>query len=288
MWRPYRLPDDFPHDVEALACDLDRTLIADDLVIRPRTRAAIGAARAAGIPVLIATGRMFQSVRPYARAAGIDDPVICYQGAAVVDPESGRFLLHEPIPLDVAREAITAIEAEGLALNVYVDDELYVAHPTPESERYAGFQNLAVHSVGNLLDWLAEPPTKLVTIGEPRLLDELEVRLKRELGDRLFIAKSLPYFLEFAKKGVTKGSGLAFVARRLGFSLERTVAFGDGENDAELLETAGYAVAVADSHSRLLELADLLCPPAEEEGVAQVIEAMLDNRSVDDRHQGRA
>jgi hypothetical protein len=278
MPRPYRLPEDFPHRVEALAFDLDRTLIADDLVVRPRTRAAIDAARAAGLHLLIATGRMFQSVRPYARAAGIADPVICYQGAAVVDPGSGRFLLHDPIPLEVAREAIAAVEAEGLALNVYVDDELYVAHPTPESDRYAGFQNLVVHAVGNLLDWLAKPPTKLVTIGDPGFLDELEVRLKRELGERLFIAKSLPYFLEFARKGVTKGSGLAFVADHLGFSLERTVAFGDGENDVELLETAGYAIAVSDSHPRLLSLADAVCPPAGEEGVAQVIEAMLDNR----------
>ena len=223
---------------------------------------------------------MFRSVRPFTVAAGIDDPVICYQGAAVVDPGSGRFLLHDPIPLGVAREAIAAIEAEGLPLNVYVDDQLYVARLTPESERYAGFQNLPINPVGNLLDWLAAPPTKLVTIGDPELLDELEIRLKQEFGDRLFIAKSLPYFLEFARKGVTKGSGLAFVAEHLGVSLERTVAFGDGENDVELLETAGYAVAVSDSHRRVLDLADLVCPPANEEGVAQVIEAMLDNRGL--------
>ncbi len=221
---------------------------------------------------------MFQSVRPYVHAAGIDDPVICYQGAAVVEPESGRFLRHEPIPLALAREVIAAVEAAGFGLNVYVGDELYVASVTPEAERYASFQNLALHPVGRLLDWLAEPPTKLVTIGDPGLLDELEATLKRRFDGRLFIAKSLPYFLEFAQAGVTKGSGLAFVADHLGFSLRRTVAFGDGENDVELLEAAGYGVAVAGSHERLLRVADLVCPPAEEEGAAQVVEAMLADR----------
>ena len=58
------------------------------------------------------------------------------------------------------------------------DDELYVAAETPESKRYAVFQRLPVHVVGPLLDWLAEQPTKLVTIGDPEKLDALEVRLR--------------------------------------------------------------------------------------------------------------
>src|SRR5262249_22242163 len=90
-----------------------------------------------------------------------------------------------------------------------------------------------------------------------------------------YIAKSLPIFLEFANPGVTKGAGLAFLAARLGFTSAETIAFGDGENDVELLEWAGYAVAVANAHERVLAAADLVCPSVDEEGVAQVIEAML-------------
>src|SRR5207244_3772202 len=98
------LPPDFPQRVEAVACDLDRTLIAEDAVLHPRTRAAIGAVRDAGIHVILVTGRMFQAVRGYAREAGIDDPVVCYQGAVVAEPVSGRWLRHAPIPLELARE----------------------------------------------------------------------------------------------------------------------------------------------------------------------------------------
>jgi Cof subfamily protein (haloacid dehalogenase superfamily) len=265
--------------VRALACDLDRTLIAEDVVLRPRTLEAICSARAAGVHVLIVTGRMFQSVRPYARAARIDDPIVCYQGAVVADPVSGRFLRHVPMPLPEAREAIAAVEATGYTILCYVDDELYVSHETPESDAYAGFQQLAVHTVGDLLDWLSKPPTKLVTVADPALVDALEIEMKRRFGERLYISKSLPHFLEFAGPGVTKASGLAFLARRLGFTPAQTVAFGDGENDVELLEWAGYAVAVANANRRLLDLADFVCPSADEEGVAQVIEALLDSRA---------
>jgi len=261
--------------VRAFACDLDRTLIWTDAELRPRTRAAIASARTAGIHVVLVTGRMFRSVRPYAEAAGIDDPVVCYQGAVVADPVTGRFLLHEPIPLEPAREAIAAVEAEGYPLNCYVDDELYVARHTAASDTYASFQNLEVHAVGDLLAWLTKPPTKLVAVGDPVELDGLEERMRAHFGRRLFISKSLPHFLEFASPEVTKGSGLAFLAEHLGFTAGETVAFGDGENDVELLEWAAYGVAVENAHPRLLAVADFVCPPVSEEGVAQVIEAYL-------------
>lgn len=221
---------------------------------------------------------MFRSVRPYLVEAGIDDPVICYQGAVVADPRTGEFLRHEPIPLELARETIAVLGEEGFHVNCYVDDELYVDEVTPEAERYAGFQNLPLHEVGDLTAWLSAPPTKLVAIGDPDLLDGLEVRMKARFDGRLYISKSLPFFLEFASPEVTKGSGLGFLAEHLGFTRERTVAFGDGENDVELLEWAGFGVAVANAHPRVLAVADWVCPSAAEEGVAQVVEALLDSR----------
>jgi Cof subfamily protein (haloacid dehalogenase superfamily) len=252
-------------------------LIAEDAVLRPRTRAALGAATSAGIHVVLVTGRMFQAARPYAAEAGIHDPLICYQGALVADPVSGEWLRHEPIDLDRAREAIAAAQAEGYGLNCYVDDELYVAEITPEARRYADFQHLTLHPVGPLLDWLDRPPTKLVVIGDPIELDGLEVRMKAHFDGRLYISKSLPHFLEFAAPDVTKAAGLSYLADRLGFDRERTVAFGDGENDVELVEWAGFGVAVANAHDRVLAAADLVCPDVREEGVAQVIEAFLDS-----------
>jgi Cof subfamily protein (haloacid dehalogenase superfamily) len=248
-------------------------------VLRPRTLTAARAARESGLRILVATGRMFRSVRPYIEQLGLDDPVICYQGAVVADPRTGRFLRHEPIPVGLAKEAIAAVQEEGFHVNCYVDDELYVARVTPEAERYARFQKLPIHTVGDLVAWLSEPPTKLVAVGEPKALDDLEERMKARFTDRLYISKSLPYFLEFASPDVTKASGLSFLAEHLGFESEETVAFGDGENDVELLEWAGYAVAVANAHERVLTAADFVCPTAEEEGVAQVLEAFLESRS---------
>jgi len=242
-------------------------------VLHPRSRAAIERVRAAGIPFIVVTGRMFQSVRRYLVS---DDPVVCYQGAVVAEPATGRFLRHVPVPLELAREAIGAVVDEGFHVNCYVDDELYVAEVTPEARAYADFQHLAIHPVGDLLEWLSEPPTKIVAVGDPEALDGLERRTKAHFDGRLYISKSLPFFLEFASPEVTKGAGMEFLAEHMGFSRERTVAFGDGENDVELLEWAGYGVAVESAHERVLAVADLVCPGPAEEGVAQVLEAFAE------------
>ena len=244
---------------------------------------------------------MFRATRPYLEQAGLDDLVVCYQGAVVADPTTGEFLLHVPIPLAEAREAMDAVLAAGFHLNCYLDDQLYVAEVTPEARRYAEFQHLEIHAVGDLRRWLdrraadnvgrgvrpraggfaagacSQQPTKLVAVGDPEALDELEEQLKPRFAGGLFISKSLPYFLEFAHAGVSKGTGLAFVAGRLGFQREETVACGDGENDRELLDWAGFGVAVANAHPDVLERADLIIPSVQEEGVALLLESYLDS-----------
>jgi Cof subfamily protein (haloacid dehalogenase superfamily) len=229
--------------------------------------------------VIVATGRMFRSVRPYLEEARIADPVVCYQGAAVVEPRSGQFLLHEPIPLETAREAIRLLTELGHSPNCYVGDRLFVAHHTEYSRMYSDFQHIPVDEVGDLAEWLEQPPTKLVAVADPADVPALREALAADLDGKVFLTTSLPYLLELGNPAVSKGTGIAYVARRLGFSLEHVVSFGDGENDIELIEEAGFGVAVEDANPLLLERADWVCPSADEEGVATVIDAYLESRS---------
>ena len=229
--------------------------------------------------MIVVTGRMFQAVRPFLEQAGLDDPVVCYQGALVADPATGEFLRHVTMPLPETLEAMDDVVDAGFHLNCYVDDELYVAEETPEAHAYADLNRVAMNVVGDLRAWLTREPTKLVAVGDPDALDALEDVLKPRYAGRLFVSKSLPHFLEFAHPAVSKGSGLEFVAKRIGFTAAETVACGDGENDRELLDWAAYPVAVANAHEEILARARLVVPDVEEEGVATLLEAYLDSRS---------
>ena len=228
--------------------------------------------------MIVCTGRMVQSARRVLAPARWREPLVCYQGAAVVDADD-RWLLHAPLDLELAREVIEAVEEEGYSPNVYVDDELYVGAVTPEARQYSDFQQIVLHPVGDLLAWLERPPTKLVCVGEPSELDGVEARMRERFGGRLHISKSLPFFLEFAATGISKSSALEFLANRLGFERDRTVTLGDAENDLDLVEW-GYGVAVDNADPRVKKRARWVCPPADDEGVAQVLEARLEDSAL--------
>ena len=228
--------------------------------------------------MIVVTGRMVQSVRRFLEPAELNEPVICYQGAVVADAD-GKWLRHEPIPLELALEALAALKEEGYDPNVYIDDELYVSDLTQAARDYADFQHLTIHEVGDTLEWLSAPPTKLVgrrrpsgarRCGRP---DESELR---RAPLHLEVAAVLP---RVRAGGRHEGRGprlprpSTWASRR-----SETVAFGDGENDVELVEWPAYGVAVANAHERVKAVADWVCPPASEEGVAQVIEALLDSK----------
>jgi hypothetical protein len=139
----------------------------------------------------------------------------------------------------------------------YLDDELYVSDLTQAARDYAGFQHLKIHEVGDTIEWLSAPPTKLVCVGDPKALDGVEARAKEIFAGRLYISKSLPYFLEFAQAGVTK-SGLktAEGGRREQRSFCRRAASSSFRGSR--------GVAVEDAHERVKAVARV-CPPAADE-----------------------
>ena len=189
---------------------------------------------------------MFRSALPYAQAAGIDEPLVCYQGAAVVDPVTRRVPAARADPARARARGDRGRPGRGLraqllrrrrALRRRDDGERPPRTPTSSTSRSPRSATCSA--------WLERPPTKLVVVDDPEALDALRPSLVEQFGDRLFIAKSLPVLPRArAARAISKGSGLAFVAEHLGFTAAQTVAFGDGENDLELLEWAGYGVCV--------------------------------------------
>ena len=273
------LPDGLDADaVEGVFVDLDGTVVHHAELL-PTAIEAVAALQATGVPVVVATGRMFISACRFANFLHAADPVICFQGALVGSRSTGEVLLHEPLELEAAREIIAAIVETGEHINVMTSDSFYVSEDNAEAQRYAQSARVPVNAVGDLVAWLDQPITKLVVSGEPERMDALRDLLVPEFGDRAFIAKSLPFYLEVAAPGVHKGVGCAFVADLLGMRQENCVSIGDGENDLELIDWAGFGIAVGGGHPELIERADWVAPSIDDDGVPRVLHAIAAARS---------
>lgn len=268
--------------IKLLALDLDGTIFTDNLIISERTRKAVKAAQERGVLVTIATGRMFTSARKIAHDLGISAHLLCYQGALLRHSDTEETLFHKTVPLPLSHEIIDATGQRGLHLNVYLDDELYVAEMTVGALYYSQVNyGLELNIVKDLHSWLdaqeGREPTKLVIVTPPEQTDAVLEEFTREYGDRLQVTKSHPRFTEFTNKECSKGKALAFLAARFGVKREEVMAIGDGHNDLDMLTWAGYGLAMPSAPQAVLDIAHGVCLPIDEDGAAEAIERFILN-----------
>lgn len=271
---PYRL----------LALDLDGTTVNDGQLPTPRIRQAVAAAAAAGVHVIIATGRPYVSARRYGAALDLCTPLICFQGALV--KECGgeeRTLFAEAVPAAPFAEVVALAQTHRLELNIYTEETIFHGPTRHAAEFYDRWFGLATQPVADLaatfaaLRRAARPVLKGLFISEETASDQLTAELQARVGGRLTVMRSHPLFVEVTSPNVSKGNALAFLAAWYGIPQAETIAVGDSGNDLSMVEWAGLGVAVANATPEVRAAADWIAPPVTEEGVATVIEKFILN-----------
>lgn len=258
-----------------LAFDVDGTLIRSDGVVSERVVAAIDAARDAGLVLALSTGRPWPQARDVAAAAGGMHYGVCLNGAVVVDVDNEHPLAVRAMTIEQAR--VTAALARELLPGVSLAADMADGrhfweldfHPMMSIDMTATRVIDAVAEIdGPVLTWLVgvpdHDPLRIIEVMHHHMPPGTEVR-----PSGLDMA-------EIAAFGVSKASGLQIVADRHHISRDEVMAFGDGLNDIEMLRWAGHSVAMANGHEIVRDLAKHIAPTNDEDGVAVVIEALLD------------
>ena len=265
-----------------LALDLDGTAIELGQMPTPRVKQAVAAAEARGVRVVIATGRPYASARKFQSAFEVDTPLICFQGALVKEVIGDEItLLAEPLPEEPLADVIALVEQRGWDFNLYSEDFIYLArqrHPETFYERWFGLPCAPVQSLTDALRIMRDrgtAPLKGMFIGESALIDCLTQEVRESYSDRFAVVRSHTLFSEITAPGVSKGSALAFLARRYGISREETIAAGDNGNDVTMIKWAGLGVAVANATPEAKAVADWLAPSVAEDGVAVLIDRFI-------------
>jgi Cof subfamily protein (haloacid dehalogenase superfamily) len=256
-----------------VALDLDGTLIGRDLVISEPVRASIARMRAAGILGCLVTGRMYRATLPFARELNFETPVICYQGAAIIDPVTDDVLRHAALRNEVVRELIAAAESDRMHLQLYRNDEYYAEGRNRFSDLYAALAQTEPVVVPSLREAFAySDATKAVIVADAPDAERYAEKLRREFDGRAYVTRSLPEFVEVLAPSVDKGDSLAFVASRLGVDMRDVVAVGDSWNDAPLLRAAGFGIAMGSAPPELRAVASAVVADVAHDGVAEAIE----------------
>ncbi|BDU50101.1 Cof-type HAD-IIB family hydrolase [Haliovirga abyssi] len=260
--------------IEAVAIDLDGTLLNSNHEISDFTKKTLFKVRKKGIKLYIATGRLYKSLYRYKEELKIDTPVICYNGAMAVDGKTDEKIFEIPLKNSVVNRLIEISREKEVHLNLFSDEKWYVECTGGELERYEKSSGLRSHLVN--FDKIKELKiTKGMYVGENKELLEIDSMLEKEFDKKIYKAFSKPYFLEILNENVSKGDTLIKILEKEGIDPQKTVAFGDGFNDLEMINLVGIGVAMENAPEELKSKVDNITVSNDEDGVAKFLIDLL-------------
>ena len=278
-------------DYRLLAVDIDGTLVNSQDRLTETTCRAIRRAGAAGLRVVLATGRRYSRALPLVESLGLDVPVIASSGAIVKNPVSHQTLFMAEFPLHSLRQLIFLVRRLGFqpillgdtfhqGFDYYLDPgdspnsylEGYL-RANPDCERYWPRME-------------EEPPPEVFaafTIGNRDQMLAVE-RAIHEMFPGQYVTHVLRspryegFFCEIAPAGVDKWSAVRTVSAMCGVPLEAVCAVGDDVNDLPMIREAGLGIAMGNALPVVKEAADYVAPTHDEEGLAEVVAWLLGER----------
>ncbi len=265
--------------ISLLALDLDDTLLREDLNISQRTKSTLRRAENEGLIIVLASGRAPMAMERYARELGMHKRagfMVANNGTTVYETDTGKLIYDRVMPVEPALIVYDLVNAEGLPVQIYDGDTIYVSCRNEFADQDQKLTGLRQVYVENFRSMLAQGQHKLVIPGDPMLLRPLETILKNTVGEYLTIFTSKPYFLEILPPHSGKGEALAEIAGLLNIPRSEIMAIGDSMNDESMIRWAGYGVAMRNSDKRLKAIASFISRyDNEEEGVADLVERYI-------------
>jgi Cof subfamily protein (haloacid dehalogenase superfamily) len=241
-----------PSEIKAVVFDMDGTLLKSDNTLSERTIKAVEALRKTGRKVFLATGRSYDAVYPFLTALAIKTPIVCFNGAAVVDALTGHPIFSHFLQESIARFLIRLAKMNNIYYQAYNREGKLIYERVCEQskfyEKHSGIQG----SIYDFNDGSALQVYKIVYIGEYDDLKILadEVQSKFTTQD-IYSVFSMPYFFEVMNPLAGKLTALKEALSSEKLNSSEVMVFGDGQNDLEMLQWAHMGVAMENGSKEL-------------------------------------
>ena len=258
--------------IDLIALDIDGTLTSKPREVSERNRSAIQKAIESGVFVTLATGRGCIATRPIWSLLDLHGPSIQYGGALTVDIDSETPLSMHALDPELIREILNFAAEVGVHAQIYVNDVVIYEKPNAFADRYIGRHNLPFEIDPDVRKKTYRNVPKILAFSSLEDQDEKLALFRTRFAGKAQVSRSLPGYIEINCLNTTKGTALEELARMLGISQNRVAAIGDNFLDQEMIEWAGVGACVADGAESVKELADVVIPACDEDGVAHFIE----------------
>lgn len=264
----------FLKEQHLICLDLDGTLLTRDQHVMPYTKEIIQKLKQEGHKVMIATGRPYRASEIYYNELDLDTPIVNFNGAFVHHPRNMFFkAYHEPLDLNVSREIFDKIQHLKIKnLIAEVKDHLYFHYHDQYLFDEFNMGNPMV-TTGSLMDNLQEGPTSILIQAEEKNIPSIRQHLSDVYAESIEHRRwGAPFpIIEIVKKGINKAVGIEHVSHYYNIPQERIIAFGDEDNDNEMIEYAGVGVAMGNAIDDLKSRANFVTKSHLEDGIGHFL-----------------
>lgn len=268
------MPNITTNPIRLICFDVDYTLLTDEQILTEKTETTLKKLQQMGITLMIATGKNLASTRQIVDVFSLDSPLIFINGS-LIQFADGEIIHKHTIPFSNVQRILELGEGHNTEMMLYFTDETVVQAGGRFSfalDRYGGPSPRVVEKWTDLGDMLQQVLKIVFIDGEDhKCLEEMNDILLEEIETGIDTVFSLPILLEVQPQGVCKGTALQQVAKMLHIPREEIIAFGDGNNDKEMLQFAGIGVALQNATPELKLTADQVVPSNNEEGPANFL-----------------
>lgn len=258
--------------IKMFVTDIDGTLLMPGKKISAKNIEAVQKMAAAGVKVVIATGRMYCAALPIAAQLGVDVPIISYNGA-LIKSSAGEIINAQYLDTAIFLKLIDFFEERGWQIQSYSGDVLYVPKRTDNTRFYEELLNVEAHEVGwDGLRGRANDIPKLLSVSDNA--DETNLKMsavKEVFGGQIEITRSAPRFCEFMSLGVSKASAIKILAEKFGIDNGEILAIGDSDNDLPMITSVGCGVAMGNAVPSVLEACPRITDTCENDGFAKAV-----------------
>ena len=262
--------------IRMITIDLDGTLLRSDGSVSDRTVRTLQAARDKGVVVAIATGRMYQTARPYGERLNLgDSPLLLFAGGLIETLESKKILFQQAIPQQTAQELVDLAREQGWQMQTYIDDVLRAAKDDPWIRGYEEITHSRACICGDEFYHVQGDCNKLLSRGGHDDLVARKALIEKTFPGRFNVLFSAPTFLEIMPQGVDKGEGIRRLGELYGIGTDEIMALGDSQNDLDMLKAAGFPVAMANAAEEVKAAAAYVTASNDDDGVAAAVEKFV-------------
>ncbi|MBP1947266.1 Cof-type HAD-IIB family hydrolase [Virgibacillus litoralis] len=263
-----------------IALDLDGTLLTDNKEISIRNLETLQQAKNDGHIVVIATGRPHRASINYYHELGMDTPMVNFNGALIHHPTDHKWdALHSPMPIRTAHKIIDA--CHDLNVNNVLAEVMDTVYLDQYDENiidiFQTTQQDPPFTIGSIKNELKEDPTSLLIHPKEEHIHELRSHLDDYHAELIEHRKwGAPWnIIEIVRKGMNKAVGLQKIAHYYHIPQEQIIAFGDEDNDLEMIDYAGVGVAMGNAIDELKSISKHVTATNEQDGIGVFLEDYL-------------